>query len=129
MLKNKKGIAMLIVVSVIFMLLILSGTAMILSSGRFRSSLQQIQRTRAFFAAEAGLQHGLWMCRTGNLGGCNLTTGCGGLTPWPITETITITDPNYSLDVDIEIYSPGSDPGTGITAPAGTNPVLAKVDY
>lgn len=130
MLKNKKGIAMLIVISLIFMLLTLSGAALMLSSGHFRTSLKQVEHTRAFFAVEAGLQHGLWMCRTGNLPpGCSLTTGCGGASPWPIEDTITITDPSYSIDVDIKIYSPGSDPGTGIPAPAGTHPVVAIVDY
>lgn len=64
MLNNKKGIAMLMVISLILMLLILGGAALMFSTGHFGTSYQQIKRARAFYATEAAMQHILWDLRT-----------------------------------------------------------------
>ena len=64
MLNNKKGIAMLVAISLMLMLLILGGAAVILSTSHGRTSIHQIQRARAYATAEAAMQHVLWQLRT-----------------------------------------------------------------
>ncbi len=129
MLSNKKGIALLIVIGIIITLVTLAGAVILISLSHFNTSFYQIERARAFYAAEAGVQHALWMCRTGNLpSGCTLQTGCAGL--WPITDTITINDPTSDITVNIRIHEPGTDPlGTGTVEPPGRYTILATVDY
>lgn len=129
MLSNKKGIAMLIVIGIVLALVTLAGAAMLVSLSHFSTSSYQLKRARAFYAAEAGIQRVLWMCRTGNLpGGCTLQTGCGGT--WPIQFTDTINDPTSSIIVNIIIEGPGSDRlGTGTPLPPGKYAIFATVDY
>lgn len=129
MLSNKKGIAMLIVIGIVLALVTLAGAAMLVSLSHFSTSSYQLKRARAFYAAEAGIQRVLWMCRTGNLpGGCTLQTGCGGT--WPIQFTDTINDPTSNIIVNIRIHEPGSDPlGTGTPIPPGRYAIFATVDY
>ena len=109
---NKKGIAMLVVISLILMLLILGGGVLLISTGQFGTSYRQIRRARAYYAAEAVIQHALWGCRTGTPG-YNLAIPPGGsITP----PSITVNDPNYSHTVDITIYAEGEQ-----GAPTGTH--------
>ena len=68
MLSDKKGIALLIVMGLVLMFSILGGAAlMMMSTGHFSTSFRQIKRTRAYYAAEAGMQHALWALRTGQV--------------------------------------------------------------
>ena len=62
---NNKGMAMLIVISLILMLLILGGTVMMISTGHFSTSHHQVARTKAYYAAEAAMQYAFWALRTG----------------------------------------------------------------
>lgn len=55
-----KGMAMLIVITLVLLLLILGGTVLLVSTGHFGTSFHQIKRARAYYAAEAALQHVLW---------------------------------------------------------------------
>lgn len=66
MLSNKKGIAMLMVIALILVLFCLGGAALVISQAHFGTSYYQFRRARAFYAAEAALQHALWKCREGN---------------------------------------------------------------
>lgn len=102
---NKKGIAMLIVISLILMLLILGGAALMISTGHFGTSYHQIKRARAFYAAEAAMQHALWKCRMPPSPGpgydlLNLTF------PYTDPSPPTVTDPNYSFTPKIVILLP-----------------------
>ncbi len=63
---NNKGMAMLVVISLILMLLILGGTVMMISTGHFSTSHRQLARTKASYAAEAAMTHAFWALRTGN---------------------------------------------------------------
>lgn len=65
MLKNTKGMAMLIVLSLVLMLLILGGAVLMISTGHFGTSYHQIKRAKTYYAAEAAMQHVLWQLRTG----------------------------------------------------------------
>ncbi len=102
MLSHKKGIAMLLVIGLVLMLFILGGGVVMLASSHYRTSRYRVERARAYYAAEAGLQHGLWKCRIGDY---DLTSGD--------SETITVPsiklsgEPDYSFDVDITVYAEG----------------------
>ena len=61
---NRKGIAMLLVVALVLMLLILGGAVLMISTGHFGTSYHQIKRAKAYYAAEAAMQHVLWLLRT-----------------------------------------------------------------
>jgi len=65
MIKSNKGMAMLIVISLIIMLLILGGAVLMVSTGHFGTSFHQVSRTKAYYAAEAAMNHVLWALRTG----------------------------------------------------------------
>ncbi len=105
MLSNKKGIAMLIVIGIVLALVTLAGAAMLVSLSHFSTSSYQLKRARAFYAAEAALQHVLWKCRRGNY---NLVPG-----------------DNDSITIDGFVIIIGIDP----QAPGGINSISAVVDY
>ncbi len=119
MLSDKKGIALLIVISFVLMFLVLGGAGLMISTGHFSSSFRQIKRARAYYAAEAGMQHALWNCRTGGYNLAAIPSG-GSITPAPLT----VSDPNYNLTADFEVYAEGEQ-----GAPAGTHRIDIKVDY
>jgi len=64
---NNKGMAMLIVISLVLMLLILGGTVLMISTGHFSTSHHQIARTKAYYVAEAATTHVFWALRTGQI--------------------------------------------------------------
>jgi len=64
MLSDKKGIALLVVIGLVLMLLILGSAGLMISTGHFGTSFRQIKRARAYYAAEAAMQHALWKLRT-----------------------------------------------------------------
>ena len=101
MLMDKKGIALLIVISFVLMFLILGGAGLMVSTGHFSSSFRQIKRARAYYAAEAGMQHALWDFRTNGV-----TPGVGTHTLPADFEVnkiedgdVTITVGNFGADV------------------------------
>jgi hypothetical protein len=102
---NKKGVAFLVVMSMVLMLLVLSAAVLRLSSSHFGSSFQQIDRARAYYAAEAAMHHALTRCRLGAAGGYDLPN-----LVYPYTDPAppTIFDPNYSLVTKIVILLPGT---------------------
>ena len=127
MLNNRKGVAMLIVIGLVLMLLILGGAALMISTGHFGTSYHQIKRARAYYAAEAAMQHALWKCRIGLPNGYDLGAIPAG-SPGFIQDSMTVTDPNYSINVDIKVYEQGSRPlGPGVPTPAGTYPIVVSV--
>ncbi|MBN2097702.1 MAG: hypothetical protein JW714_04400, partial [Candidatus Omnitrophica bacterium] len=63
MFRDKKGLAMLVVMSLVLMLLLLGGAVLLISGGHFGTSYNQIKRAKAYYAAEAGIQHALWRLR------------------------------------------------------------------
>lgn len=96
MVGDKRGIAMLIVISLILMLLILGGGALIISIGHFGTSYHQIRRAQAYYAAEAAMQHALWRCRDGQY---NLESASFPISDNPPNDINGIS----SSDIDIEI--------------------------
>lgn len=119
---DRKGVALLVVISMILMLAVLSASILLTISGHFGSSFHQIRRARALYVAEAAMQHALWACRSGDY---DLTTNS-----WPITETITVFDPTISLSADISVHPQGEDPlGIGSVPPANTYPIVITVQY
>jgi len=136
MLNNRKGVAMLIVIGLVFMLLILGGAALVISTGHFGTSYHQIKRVQAYYAAEAAMQHALWGCRTGAPGYTNLESITPDNPRTPPDSPITVTYPNYSFGVDIKIYAlndlPLDDPLTPefeVPTPPDTYPILVEVQY
>lgn len=102
MINNKKGIAMLLVLSLILMLLVLGGAALMISTGHFRSSYHQMDRGRAYYAGEAAMQHVLWDLRANG-----------------------VTAGSYSLPTDFEvngIEDTKIDITIGPVNPVGTDP-------
>ena len=114
MLNNKKGIAMLLVISLILMLLILGGAVLMISTGHFSTSFHQIKRARAFYAAEAAMQHILWKLRTGQI------------STFPHSETMAGTTINKIPGEDINIVVGQQNVGVD---PEGVYPVNITVEY
>ncbi len=112
MLSDKKGLALLIVIGLVLMLSILGGTVLMVSTGHFSTSFRQIKRARAYYAAEAAMQHALWSCRSGEY----------DLSSVPINRPDEINV--NGLDVDVRVGAMGSG-----AAPAGTYPVTIAVQY
>ena len=59
MLTNKKGISLIIVIFVMLLFAVMGWSLVILQSGDFEATLRQADGERAFYLAEAGLQHGM----------------------------------------------------------------------
>jgi type II secretory pathway pseudopilin PulG len=60
---KKTGVVLLIVIVVILLLSILGGAILMLVSSRYKLTIHQIDRTKAFYLAEAGMHHALWRIR------------------------------------------------------------------
>ena len=88
MFSSVKGVAMLVVISMILMLLILGGAVSLISTGHFGTSYHQVERTRAYYAAEAAMQHILWALRTGNPTALPANFDVNGIKPGNITVSI-----------------------------------------
>jgi Tfp pilus assembly protein PilX len=108
MIHNNKGIAMLLVISLILMLLILGGGVLMVSTGHFRGAYHQIDRERAYYAAEAAMQHTLWQLRTGAI-----SAPYNGIFPNNINGI-------NGNDIDIEVLTQN---------PQGVYPVNITVNY
>ena len=114
MLNNRKGVAMLIAISLVLMLLILGGAVLMISTGHFGTSYHQIRRARAYYAAEAAMQHILWDLRTNGV-----TLG-----PYSLPSAFEV---NGIEDTDITItIGSVNPPGTN---PEGVHPIDIAVDY
>lgn len=117
---NRKGIAMMLVLSLILMLLVLGGAALMISTGHFRSSYHQMDRGRAYYAGEAAMQHALWSLRTGQTA---LPTP-GNSTPIAFPDANGINGiPQTDITITVE------DENTGAETPLGVYPVIITVDY
>lgn len=60
---KKTGVALFIVIVVILLLSILGGAILMLVSSRYKVTKHQVDRTKAFNLAEAGMHHALWRIR------------------------------------------------------------------
>lgn len=114
---NRKGIAMMLVLSLILMLLVLGGAALMVSTGHFRSSYHQMDRTGAVYAGEAAMHHALWSLRTGQT-----ALPAAGSTNIPFPNTINDIPP---ADITITVY----DENTAAETPPGVHPIEITVDY
>ena len=93
---QERGLALLSVVIVMLLLALIGAAALYLTRSHYELLQDQVRRQRAYYAAEAGLQHGLWLMRTSgqaafpaivNVGGIgvNLSVqgcGSGGIGEW-----------------------------------------------
>lgn len=115
---KKRGMAMLVVISLIIMLLIIGGAVLTLSTGHFGTSYHQIRRARAYYAAEAAMQHAIWSLRTG-----------GAALPAPGgTTNITFPEEINSIPVGRISISVADQNGAG-EDPEGVYPITITVDY
>ncbi|MFC1630936.1 hypothetical protein ACFL1I_03620 [Candidatus Omnitrophota bacterium] len=128
MLKKNRGVALLIALTFIFLVVVLGAAAVILATGHFGTSYRQIQRARALYAAEAGMQHALYMCRTGayNLNAAPFTDSGAIAINYPRPGAL----PDEVYTVDIDVYAAGSDPlGDGHSAAPNTYPIIVQVNF
>jgi len=65
-LSNKKGIVLVIVIGTVFLLLGLILAMFMLSIGHHGFSTNNVQRSEAYYAAEAAMQHVLYQFRVGD---------------------------------------------------------------
>jgi type II secretory pathway component PulK len=65
-LNNKKGVALLVALSIAIVLVILATAMLMLVRGHYGTTANQIQHTKAYYLAEAGVQYALARCRVGN---------------------------------------------------------------
>jgi Tfp pilus assembly protein PilX len=118
MLKNNKGVALVLVMSVVLALLILGSTAGLISTGHFGTSFAQIRRARAYHTAEAAIHHAFWSLRTG----AYALPPPGGSTVIPFPEEMNGIPPaNITITVE--------DENTSGQNPEGTYPVVVHIDY
>jgi Tfp pilus assembly protein PilX len=119
MINNKKGVALLVVMSIVLALFILGSAAGLVSTGHFGTSFAQIRRARAYYAAEAGIQHALWRLRTGQTA---LPSAGNADNTIQLPEQINgIPVGDIAITVEDE-NEPGEDP-------EGVHPVTVRVTY
>lgn len=63
----EKGVVLIIVLIFTILLVIMAGVLLFLMTSQARLASQQIQRNKAYYVAEAGLQHGLERLRKGEV--------------------------------------------------------------
>lgn len=92
MLKNNKGIAMVVIVCTVLILLIIGASALLIANAHTSTSYMALKRARAQYTAEAALQYVLYRLRT------------GAITPpvanVPFPETINNISP-ANIDIDV----------------------------
>ncbi len=68
---NKKGVALLIALSIVIILMLLAMSMLMLVRGHYGTTANQIQHTKAYYLAEAGVQYALARCRAGTYSNFN----------------------------------------------------------
>ena len=121
MLKNTKGMAMLIVLSLVLMLLILGGAVLMISTGHFGTSYHQIKRAKAYYAAEAAMQHVLWLLRTDQVTPLPYVGKLGNL---PHASNFDVNGIK-ATDIDLTV----GDINSSGTDPEGVRPIDIVVNY
>jgi len=125
--RNKKGIALMIIMAFSLMLVILAGTilAILTSSGRLNE--HQLRRTLAYYAANAGVQYTLEclrMATTVDLG----RGACDCCADPTRTCTVSFVIPQNGQDYTVHVRI-GTVFGGGFGELAGTRGLTATVDY
>lgn len=90
-----KGAALLLAIILVLLMVVIGGVLMLLSTSQFRLSKHQIDRSRASYFAEAGMQYALYQLRT------------GGYTP-PVTDDPLDVDGDTTDDVWISVSAAGA---------------------
>lgn len=72
-LNNKKGVALLVALSIAIVLGILTMAMLMLVRGHYGTTANQIQQTKAYYLAEAGVQYALARCRVENFSNFSFT--------------------------------------------------------
>lgn len=65
-LKNRKGVALIIALSIAIILGILATAMLMLVRGHYGTTSSQIKHTKTYYLAEAGVQYAIARCRAGN---------------------------------------------------------------
>ncbi len=110
----KKGVVLVVVIGVMLVIFTLALAALFLMTQESRIAEHKVRRTRAFFAAQAGMVHALESLRNGADPSGTLFIG-GGISGYP------------AAGVPVDIVWPAP-PGAG-NGPGGTDPVNITVNY
>lgn len=84
---NKKGVALLIALSIAIILMLLAMSMLMLVRGHYGTTANQIQHTKASYLAEAGVQYALARCRAGTYSNFNFPEN-------GVTVSVNISAPN-----------------------------------
>ena len=107
----KKGVVLVVVIGVMLVIFTLALAALFLMTQESRIAEHKVKRTRAFFAAQAGMVHALEYLRKGNDPSGTIYIG-SGITGYP----------SAGLPVSITYTNDNSGPG-------GIDPVSITVNY
>jgi len=122
---NNKGIALLAVLVILLVVATLADAIMFIMLNQSRLTLHKMNRTRAYYAAMAGINLAYENLRTNSwLYNTNYCINYSGNPP-VIPAANTVPDPAIPYEVRITIGSP---PFTG-AGPSGTTPIQSTVNY
>ena len=95
---NDKGIILLMVLLVIFVVVALANVILMQITSQSRLTHHQVSRIQAYYAAQAGMNYALENLRNGNTGNFSLCN----------SAACTYNDPDIPYRVDVTIGAPGS---------------------
>ena len=110
----KKGVVLVVVIGVMLVIFTLALAALFLMTQESRIAEHKIKRTRAFFAAQAGMIFALDSLRNGANPSGTINIGAG-ITGYP------------AAGLPVLITYPGA--GGAGAGPGGTDPIDIRVDY
>lgn len=105
----RRGIALITVVTTLFLLLAVMGSFLYLLTRAYRINLRYPENIKALALAEAGVDYAIWEI---DYGGEDFTPGEGWSGANPKTKTIigfSDADDNVYGNINIEVYDPGTD--------------------
>ncbi len=116
----KKGVVLVVVIGIMLIVFILGLVALYLMTQESRLAEHKIRRTRAFFAAQAAIQHVIAQLRTGQQPDATVTIDNTSGHPYPISVDVAVGDPLTAQDITDQDLSSNLQ---------GTRPISATVNY
>lgn len=121
----KKGVVLVVVIGVMLVIFTLALAALFLMTQESRIAEHKIKRTKAFFAAQAGMVLALEKLRKGTWSPNGRYCLSNGVAPALGGCILTVTDNQMPYDVQIDISALGG----GSNPIAGTAQIDIKVEY